>query len=303
MTHQPVKITFEDLRFSAQVEDKATKKFCGKSLKTLEILKGCSGSVLPGELTVIMGSSGAGKTSLLNKISDRISEKSGNKMSGKIMVNDSHELNQHVFGEMGAYVMQDDVLFTHFTVEDALIFAARLKLTVSKDQQDKRVKELIEELGLTHVKNTICGGPMLKTISGGERKRTAIGVEMITDPQVLLLDEPTSGLDSFRAFSIVKFMQSLARKGKTVVATIHQPSSDSYLSFDKLILMCDGHIVYQGPPKGVPEHFAKVQIDFPHFKNPADVAMKVLSIPYPKTQKEEVYIKSLVDLYDQELKP
>ena len=84
----------------------------------------------------------------------------------------------------------------------------------------------------------------MKTISGGERKRTAIGVEMITDPQLLLLDEPTSGLDSFRATSLVQFLQKLARRGKTVVATIHQPSSEAYLNFDKLILMCDGFIVY-----------------------------------------------------------
>ena len=84
----------------------------------------------------------------------------------------------------------------------------------------------------------------MKTISGGERKRTAIGVEMITDPQLLLLDEPTSGLDSFRATSLVQFLQKLARRGKTVVATIHQPSSEAYMNFDKLNLMCDGFIVY-----------------------------------------------------------
>ena len=84
----------------------------------------------------------------------------------------------------------------------------------------------------------------MKTISGGERKRTAIGVEMITDPQLLLLDEPTSGLDSFRATSLVQFLQKLARRGKTVVATIHQPSSEAYMNFDKLNLMCDGFIVF-----------------------------------------------------------
>ena len=84
----------------------------------------------------------------------------------------------------------------------------------------------------------------MKTISGGERKRAAIGVEMITDPQVLFLDEPTSGLDSFRAFQIVKILQKQARKGKTVLATIHQPSSESYINFDKLILMCEGNVVY-----------------------------------------------------------
>ena len=100
----------------------------------------------------------------------------------------------------------------------------------------------------------------MKVISGGERKRTAIGVELITDPQVLLLDEPTSGLDSFKAFSIVKFLQQLARKGKTIISTIHQPSSDAFINFDKLILMCDGHIVYQGLPSDVPAYFNDIGI-------------------------------------------
>ena len=110
----------------------------------------------------------------------------------------------------------------------------------------------MQDLNLTHIRHTLVGGQGIKTISGGERKRTAIGVEMVTDPQVLLLDEPTSGLDSFRATSIVKFLVKQARKGKTVIATIHSPNSDAYINFDKLILMCDGHIVYQGGTEGVP---------------------------------------------------
>ena len=96
----------------------------------------------------------------------------------------------------------------YFTVEEALQFAASLKLNLSPALQNKRVSSLLRELGLWDVRTTLVGGTMLKTISGGERKRTAIGVEMITDPQILLLDEPTSGLDSFRAFSIVRFLKA-----------------------------------------------------------------------------------------------
>jgi len=102
--------------------------------------------------------------------------------------------------------MQDDILFMFFTVEEAFLFAARLKLNTSIALQNKRAKELMKELGLWDIRTTLVGGPTMKTISGGERKRTAIGVEMITDPQVLLLDEPTSGLDSFRAYQIVTFL-------------------------------------------------------------------------------------------------
>jgi ABC-type multidrug transport system ATPase subunit len=106
------------------------------------------------------------------------------------------------------------------------------------------VETLLEELGLLGVADTIIGSVLQKTISGGERKRTAIGVELITDPSLILLDEPTSGLDSFKALQIVQLLNKQARKGKTVISTIHQPSSEAFRSFDRLILMMDGYIVY-----------------------------------------------------------
>ena len=97
---------------------------------------------------------------------------------------------------------------------------------------------------MKNAQNTVIGSVLQKTISGGERKRTAIGVELITNPSLILLDEPTSGLDSFKAVQIVKLLKKLARNGKTVISTIHQPSSESFLLFDRLILMCDGNCVY-----------------------------------------------------------
>lgn len=115
------------------------------------------------------------------------------------MVNDTMPLNQGVFGKFGAYVMQDDILYDSFTPREALQFAAQLKLGGSEEDQNLRVEELLEELGLVGVAETIIGSVLRKTISGGERKRTSIGVELITDPSLVLLDEPTSGLDSFKA--------------------------------------------------------------------------------------------------------
>lgn len=103
---------------------------------------------------------------------------------------------------------------------------------------------MLEELGLTNVKDVLIGSAMQKTISGGERKRTAIGVELITDPSLILLDEPTSGLDSFKALQIVKLLDRQAKKGKTVISTIHQPSSEAFATFDRLILMMDGYVMY-----------------------------------------------------------
>lgn len=141
--------------------------------------------------------------------------------------------------------MQDDVLFPYFTVREALTFAARLKLKISEKDQDIKVEGLIKELDLGKCSDTIVGSVLKKTISGGERKRTAIGVELITDPSVILLDEPTSGLDSFMARTICKLLQKLAHhNGKTIISTIHQPSSQAFAYFDRLLLMADGHIVY-----------------------------------------------------------
>lgn len=160
-------------------------------------------------------------------------------------MNDKTKLTQKVFGRFSTYVMQDDIIFAYFTVREAMTFAARLRLKLSKNEQDEKVENLIKELDLGKCADTIVGSVLKKTISGGERKRTAIGVELITDPSVILLDEPTSGLDSFMAKTICKLLQKLAHQnGKTIVSTIHQPSSQAFAYFDRLLLMADGHIVY-----------------------------------------------------------
>ena len=108
--------------------------------------------------------------------------------------------------------MQDDVLFEYFTVRECFTFASRLKLNMPLQEQDAKVEQLIKSLGLVNCANTQCGSVLRKTLSGGERKRVAIGIELITDPQLILLDEPTSALDSFRALQIVQLMHKLARQ-------------------------------------------------------------------------------------------
>lgn len=165
-----------------------------------------------------------------------------------MLVNDKLPLKQECFGKFASYVMQDDILFEYFTPEQAFTFAARLRLSCSVQEQNERVQSLLLKLGLVHRKDTLIGSAMRKSLSGGEKKRTAIGVELISDPQLVLLDEPTSGLDSFMAKSICKILRNLARnEGKTIISTLHQPSSEAYSYFDRLILMSDGNIVYQGP--------------------------------------------------------
>lgn len=204
MNREAIKISFHNLDFRVTVSKSPEELKKGEpSTKELQVLKGVSGYALPGQLTFIMGASGAGKTSLLNLLSDRIARKPGMQLSGDILLNDKHQLNQKLFGRYASYVMQDDVLFAYFTVKEALTFAARLKLNIDTEEQDRRVEQLIEDLGLADCQDTRIGSTLKKLISGGERKRTAIGVELITNPQLILLDEPTSGLDSFTAVRIV----------------------------------------------------------------------------------------------------
>ena len=155
---------------------------------------------MPGQTLFIMGASGAGKTSLLNILSDRITPKDGDVLSGERLINDKLKVDDNNFGKISGYVMQDDILFAYFTPREALQFAANMKLAhLSEQEREARINSLINDLGLKNSQNTQIGSVMRKTISGGERKRTAIGVELITAPSLILLDEPTSGLDSFKA--------------------------------------------------------------------------------------------------------
>lgn len=266
--------------------------------KRQQIVKGASGYAAPGQTTYIMGSSGAGKTSLLNILADRVSLRNKARISGQIVFNDCVPVNTSSFSRYAAYVMQDDILFSHFTVEEALTFAARLKLKVDEEDQNARVKEVIRDLGLYHIRNSQIGDVHRKVLSGGERKRTSIGVELISDPSLVLLDEPTSGLDSFKARSICKLLNKLAREnGKTIVSTIHSPSSDAFYYFDRLILMSDGFIVYQGDAAGSMDYFKGLKFEVPRFANPADFFMKVLSVKYPKQADDEKKLEHLTNSY------
>lgn len=214
------------------------------------------------------------------------------------MFNDTIPVKKAVFGRFGAYVCSDDALFAWFTAREALTFSARLKLKTPDEEQDKLVEKIIFDLGLTMVAGSQIGSVMRKVLSGGERKRCAIGVELVSEPSVLMLDDPTAGLDSFKAFGIVQLLNRLARtKGTTVLSTINQPSSESFFYFDKLILMTDGHIVYQGDAKKSVDHFKLINRPIPRFANPADYFMKVLTVRYPKRPEDEANVADLARHY------
>eukprot|EP00960_Hanusia_phi_P064748 765901-Hanusia_phi.AAC.1 len=224
-----------------------------------------------------MGSSGAGKTTLLNAVAG---EAAGGVLSGAVRFNGA-KVDTATIRRLRAFVFQDDVVMGTMTAYEAISMSAKLRLppSMSLEEKVKRVEQVIEILQLDQCKDNVIGYPGEKSgVSGGERKRISIAMELITNPSVLFLDEPTSGLDTHTAHSVCKTLKELAAAGRTVVATIHQPSSDIFHMFDNLLLLANGQILYQGPSRLCMDYFAQRGSPCPQFTNPADhIFMKVLN--------------------------
>jgi ABC-type multidrug transport system ATPase subunit len=242
-----VDIVFQNIEYSVLVE-KNRNDFalsCKKEYEVKQILRGISGIAKASEITAIMGASGAGKTTLLNILSCRVpfqnesevNEKIAGVASGMIWANNTHYKYQ-TFGDFSNYVMQTDVLLQSLTVRETLEYVAALKLSAPVEERKQRVATLVANLKLEKCIDTLVGGSLLKGISGGERKRTSIAFELVSNPSVLILDEPTSGLDSLTAYIICSYLNRLCQnENKTVIMTIHQPNSEIFCLLDKLILM------------------------------------------------------------------
>ena len=174
------------------------------------------------------------------------------------------------------YVKQEDIFFQHLTVRDQLLYTALLRLPEAIPKADKinEVERIIDVLRLNKCANT----PIM-LISGGEKKRTNIGTELLTDPNIILLDEPTSGLDSTSAVALLKILSELSKlHKKTIITSIHQPSSSAFANFDKLLLLADGNVVYSGTPMGSLEYFDGKGHPCPTGYNGADHIMDLLVV-------------------------
>lgn len=254
-----------------------------KGEKDRELLSDVWGEVPKKEITAIMGPSGAGKTSLLNILAGRARSRGRVKIESDVRLN-NYEVdptNVEVRKQI-AFVAQDDSLQVTSTPREAIRFSAKLRLprATTEDELDTLTSRMLEELGLTHCADTIVGGALIKGISGGERKRTSVGVELVVKPALVFLDEPTSGLDSYSAVQLVQVLKKVANAGSSVLFTIHQPASDIFNSFDHLILMNKGRVMYQGAVSVVPEYFADRGHPLPKNFNPADWIMNVAqSVP------------------------
>ncbi|KAE8706860.1 ABC transporter G family member 5 [Hibiscus syriacus] len=195
----------------------------------------------PWEILAIVGPSGAGKSSLLEILAGKLTPQ-----SGSIFV-DQTPIDKAQFRKISGYVTQNDSLFPLLTVEETLTFSAKLRLRLPQTQLSVSVKSLIQELGLDHVAMARVGDDRVRGISGGERRRVSIGVDVIHDPKVLILDEPTSGLDSTSALQIIDMLKVMAEtRGRTIILSIHQPGFRIVKLFNSMLLLANGLVLHQG---------------------------------------------------------
>ncbi|XP_048226598.1 ABC transporter G family member 22-like [Ricinus communis] len=247
----PIALKFQDVKYKANAEK--------------HILNGISGSANPGEVLALMGPSGSGKTTLLNLLSGRIN------FNGGAITYNCRPYTKSLKRRFG-FVTQDDVVFSHLTVKETLTYAALLRLpkNLTREQKKERAMNVISELDLERSQDTAIGGKFVRGISGGERKRVCIGHEILLNPSLLFLDEPTSGLDSTTALRIVQILQNMAKDGKTVVTTIHQPSSRLFSKFDKLLLLGKGSSLYFGKASEAMLYFSSIGCNPLIAMNPAE---------------------------------
>ncbi|KAF9171373.1 hypothetical protein BGX20_007702 [Mortierella sp. AD010] len=239
------------------------------------VLQNVSGILRSGRTCAIMGPSGSGKTTLISMLTSKVPNN-----EGRILINGREENLSH-YRKLIGYVPQDDIMIRELTVHDILLHSAYMRLpsTLKRTQMTEKVLEIIDFLGLSSVMDSVVGDAERRGISGGQRKRVNIGMELVADPSILFLDEPTSGLDSSTSGDVCKLLRSVARrKGLTVAAVIHSPSPVAFDQFDDILLLGqNGRVVFHGPRTEAPAYFAAIGFPTPDGASPSDFYMDVIS--------------------------
>ncbi|CAF4381183.1 unnamed protein product [Rotaria socialis] len=245
---------------------------CLKSQEYKQILFNISG-IFSNGMNAILGPTGCGKSSLLDILADR---KDQHGLSGRILVDGlpRHPSFKYIVG----YVVQEDIFTGTLTVRENLLFSANLRLpkTVSTLEKNARVLRIITELGLESCADTRMGTDFLRGVSGGEKKRTCIGMELVLSPKILFLDEPTTGLDASTANNVMSYLKKLSDEGRTIVFSIHQPRYSIFKLFDSVIFMCKGECVYHGPINNIETYFSTLGYQCKLHDNPTDFVLDIL---------------------------
>ncbi|RUS80972.1 hypothetical protein EGW08_011247, partial [Elysia chlorotica] len=242
-----------------------------------------------GELTALVGTSGSGKTSLLDVISGRAEGKVDGVVSYK-----HQQCRRAMMRQKASYVLQADRLLPTLTVRETLTYMALMKLpgSLTHDEIDRKVQAVIELMGLKHVAESRIGGAMIRGVSGGEKRRISIGLQLLKDPEILLLDEPTSGLDSFTARNLVSTLANLAhKKGKLVLMSVHQPRSDIVNMLDKIAILTGGQLAYLGTPSQMVPYFTGIGYTCPLNENPCDIYLDVTSVDRRNPTREKATLR------------
>ncbi|KAK6979228.1 ATP-binding cassette sub-family G member 2-like isoform X1, partial [Biomphalaria glabrata] len=260
-------LSAHDISYSVKV----TSTYCRTTDK--QILFNITGIFKQG-LTAILGPTGSGKSTLLDVLAGRKDSKG---VSGHLLL-DGQPLPHNVKCLMG-YVVQDDVVMSTLSVRENLAFSAALRLPSSMTPLDRQslINKIIRELGLDRCADTKVGDEFIPGVSGGERKRCSIGMELIISPPVLFLDEPTTGLDSSTASTILFYLKRISRNGRTIILSIHQPRYSIYSLFDSLMLLSQGRTVYHGPSHEALDFFATQGFLCEEHNNPPDFFLDVIN--------------------------
>lgn len=280
-----------------------TKSLFGFRKKHIDILNGVTASFVHGSVNAILGPSGSGKSSLLNLMAERLNSSLASKYhsSGEIYFNGA-TTSKSVISSLCSFVTQeDDGLLPSLTVRETLRYSAYLRLPSHLSQAQKRqiADNVILKMGLKYCADTLVGGEFVKGISGGEKRRVSICIQLLNDPRILLLDEPTSGLDSFTAASILNVLNSLAQEGRTIICTIHQPRSDLFSQFGNILLLAKGgQVAYNGPSSQLLPYFSDIGHPCPKLTNPADHILDMISVNLQSLEKEEASRRRVTNLLE-----
>eukprot|EP00117_Sycon_ciliatum_P004852 scpid3776/ scgid4617/ ABC transporter G family member 22; White-brown complex homolog protein 23 len=290
---------------------------CAGSSYQTEILHGISTYFNPGNLIAIMGPSGSGKTTFLDLLTGRRRNNENGRIQGDIFINcRPFENVASSYTRNTGYVLQLAVpYFEELTVRQNLTFAAymRLPTKLSNEERFMRVEQVIAETGMSMVADTVVGGSTGAGLSGGQKRRLCVALQMLELPKVLILDEPTSGLDATSSMELLKLLAMLAESQRLVIVTIHQPRLEIFHMFDIIVLLCQGELAYYGSPEAAPELFANAicaslqdeDLAKKMDKNPADFIIDVLSNEryrkiimehYQKNTREAAHMRNAIEI-------